>query len=110
MQREPQAAAKPAWLEPELEAILDAFDEAWSTGIAPNLKAFQARGRKLSADQQSKLLPELIKIDLEYRWRFWVLPMRGTAKDPTVKKPKIREDYGREYPELSISAELAAEE
>jgi hypothetical protein len=110
MQPKPHASNAPAWIEPQLESVLDAFDAAWSSGIAPNLKAFYARGQSLSPADRAKLLAELIKIDLEYRWRFFVLPVRGTKTGNSTKRPRLVEDYAQEYPELTIQADLAAEE
>lgn len=110
MQRKPPVSAPPVWLEPQLEVVLDAFDEAWSTGVAPNLKAFHARGKHLSPTDRGRLLIELIKVDLEYRWRFFVLPERGSKIKNAVSAPRMLEDYLQDFPDLIINAELAAEE
>jgi hypothetical protein len=60
---------------PALDRLLDRFDRAWQRGAPPPLADFLpagARGRR-------QALHELIKIDLEYRWR----PRAGRGDEGT---------------------------
>jgi serine/threonine protein kinase/WD40 repeat protein len=51
-----------------LMSLLDLFDQAWQSGSAPDMSAFLELSRR-SGLEQRQTLRELIKIDLEYRWR-----------------------------------------
>lgn len=77
--------------------ILDAFDAAWQTGPAPRLESFLSRA---GGTARPKLLEELIKIDLEYRWRVSV-----PGGDPGGSNPRL-EDYLRRFPELGSAERL----
>jgi serine/threonine protein kinase len=48
------------------ERLLAQFDQAWRGGKPPDIATFLSRG---SADGRRDLVEELVKIDLEYRWR-----------------------------------------
>src|SRR5262249_5118689 len=54
----------------ELEKILHRFEDAWLTGTPPRLDEFcpPRAGREIDP-ARLLLLRELIKIDLEYRWK-----------------------------------------
>ncbi|HLJ97495.1 MAG TPA: protein kinase [Gemmataceae bacterium] len=91
-----------------LERIIDEFEEAWQSGTPPSLEAFlvapraggtEARDQpssSLDASARHVLLEELIKIDLEYRWRR-AGGKRGKGSDGS--EPRL-EDYAARYPEL----------
>src|SRR5262249_31370340 len=53
------------------ERLIDEFDQAWRSGGPPSIAAFLARTDNSAAEAPGRraLLEELIKIDLEYRWR-----------------------------------------
>ncbi|OAI40614.1 hypothetical protein AYO40_04615 [Planctomycetaceae bacterium SCGC AG-212-D15] len=76
-----------------LDAKLEAFEAAWQRGGVPALSAFlppAADGPRID------LLHELIKLDLEYRWR------------PASKAERwLLEEYVRRFPELGPLAGLA---
>jgi serine/threonine protein kinase len=80
----------------DLERRLDEFDRAWQSGAAPRIEDFLA---EVSGRQE--LLEELVKIDLEHRWR------TGTEK-------ALLESYAARLPDLGplaqMSANLIAEE
>src|SRR5271170_4358664 len=74
---------------------LERFEEVWRTGTPPRIADFMPRG----GDRQ--LLEDLIKIDLEYRWKTGRLTSSG---------PRL-EEYAKQHPELGeFSAELIGEE
>jgi tRNA A-37 threonylcarbamoyl transferase component Bud32 len=82
---------------PAFDRLVDEFEEAWQARMPPSIRAFcragQPRGRR-------RLVHELIKIDLEYRWR---LPDPG-GRLPA--RPRL-EDYARYLPELGPASGLA---
>ena len=53
--------------EQELSAVLDRFEEAWHEGTVPNLETFLPTA--VLAGSRQELLSELVKLDLEFRWR-----------------------------------------
>ncbi len=59
-----RGAASPADVK-ALEWLLDRFEQAWQGGAPPSIKDFLPAGRP----GRRRALYELIKIDLEYRWR-----------------------------------------
>jgi non-specific serine/threonine protein kinase len=113
-------------LDQRSEDLLERFDAAWQEGRAPKIEAFlAAAGSDAVDDRQRSLLEELIKIDLEYRWRR--RKSKGVPKDGTTvrdapaqrqparlpRRPHL-EDYVRRYPMLGsleqLSLELIVEE
>src|SRR5437016_2812276 len=87
---------------PEIEKLLYQFDHAWQVGTPPQiedyLKAYAGiplrslpsaeRGKEDSHRRQ--FLEELVKIDLEYRWR----------RKPSSGNPWALQDYVARFPEL----------
>lgn len=67
------------------DLLVDQFEQAWRNGTAPDLATFLPTGA-----ERQRVLEELVKIDLEYRWR----------TSPT--RPLV-EDYLRLHPELGTS-------
>lgn len=51
-----------------LAAIVERFEDAWSTGTPPDLPTFLAEAGDDPATRPV-VLEELVRIDLEYRWR-----------------------------------------
>jgi hypothetical protein len=49
----------------ELDRLVDRFESAWQSGTPPKIEDFLPAGRAAARS----LLYELVKIDLEYRWR-----------------------------------------
>jgi len=81
------------------EEILCAFDNAWRQGT-PRVEDFIAG--PAGAPARRVLLQELIKIDLEYRWRrAAVRPAAGAPKAPLL------EEYLQRHPELGPPERLA---
>jgi serine/threonine protein kinase len=70
--------------------ILDAFDEAWQAGAPPRIEEFLTG---VSGPARSRLLAELIPIDLEYRWRVPV------AAGDLGANPRL-DAYLRRFPDL----------
>jgi tetratricopeptide (TPR) repeat protein len=61
------------FLPPEIEGLLERFEVAWHGGTVPDLRAFVpgvlTDGQPLTGSVRRALLCELVKVDLEYRWR-----------------------------------------
>jgi serine/threonine-protein kinase len=92
----------------ETEKLLYQFDEAWLAGTVPAIEEYVKRHTATKeghdAADRRKFLEELVKIDLEYRWR----------RKPGGGKPWSLEDYVARYPELgrldSLALDLIAAE
>jgi serine/threonine-protein kinase len=87
----------------DAERLLEEFESAWCDGTPPDLARFLLAGGDGAARRQ--LLEDLVKLDLEYRWR----------KAPqTPEGPPHLEDYLGRHPELGpperLSADLIGEE
>lgn len=86
------------------DAALDAFEEAWQQGVPPRLKDFLPAD--LSGPARRDILLDLVKIDLDNRWRRAsrgraqpaVPPPLGSTR-PLPDRPLI-EDYLDRFPEL----------
>jgi serine/threonine protein kinase/Flp pilus assembly protein TadD len=91
-------------------SLLDRFDTAWQEGKVPSLGAFLSGLPEGQPQARRQLLTELVKIDLEYRWRRNDLPGESGSLAP---RPRL-EDYLRRYPELgtleTLPLELVGEE
>ncbi len=109
-----------AWIQPDQEDLLDRFEEAWSERPPADLAGFVA-GEASDAPLEGALLEELVKIDLEYRWRLYGenasksfaarrLALPEQPSEPDFPSTPRLEDYQRRYPRLSVSLELIAEE
>src|SRR5262249_20153913 len=112
----PPSSEKPVlWDAPPWERLVDAFEQAWQSGTPPAIEDFWAPNAQdaVAADDCSRreLLEELVKIDLEYRWRFRAGSNRTSpvgSQEETRSltsarhfpvNPKL-EDYVARYPEL----------
>jgi serine/threonine protein kinase len=101
--------------ESGFEAAVDRFDLAWRRGSPPRIADFlpPAAADARSRAERRALLAELIKVDLEYRWRPKPDPVRSSALDvEQVAAEDLAErlaarrrvdDYIREFPELRES-------
>jgi serine/threonine protein kinase len=89
----PDDSLMSAW--PEAENLLQQFEAAWRKGSPPRLEAFlpppAVCAQPGNSSVRQEFLKELIRIDLEYRWR---QPRRGDISTMVV------EDYVRRFPEL----------
>src|SRR3989442_1291499 len=105
------AASLPERVERPLQ-VFDLFDRAWQTSQFPDLQSFLDLGRRSGLDECGTL-EELIKIDLEYRWRAPDTTMKAGAFSSLPLRPHL-EDYGRLYPRVlesdGPSAALIVEE
>lgn len=114
-----------SWLQHDVESLLARFENAWQPafdagGSPPVIAVFSVQALQLpEAQQQAEALRELVKIDLEYRWRLW-RRRGGTSQETRLSLPDVSpddvpdtphvEDYLRRIPELSNSPELVCEE
>jgi serine/threonine protein kinase len=83
------------------KAALEDFDAAWQRAPPPRIEAFllaPEAGRAF--DSRRSLLSELVKVDLEFRWR--LVPADGGA---LPLRPKL-EDYLAAFPALATQGEL----
>src|SRR5262245_28592955 len=87
----------------DLEAMLERFEVAWQGGAPPAIEEFlpHAAGGPAGAARR-KLLHELVKIDLEYRWR----QPAGGGSWPA--HPRL-EDYASSLPGLGPARRLPVE-
>jgi tetratricopeptide (TPR) repeat protein len=96
---------------PDFEDRLERFDAAWRAGMAPQMDAFLPPP---GAAGRLRLLEELIKIDLEYRWRAADQPAdpadtpRAADGQSAPGGPRL-EDYAAHFPELGPPALLPVE-
>jgi serine/threonine-protein kinase len=89
---------------PPTEELLEQFEGLWRRGAAPILADFLAKLPHDSAGEPRALLEELVKIDLEYRWR----QLQETGADAAAAPPLL-EDYARQHAELGPAAALSQE-
>lgn len=82
------------------EDVLERFEVAWRAGAAPRIEDYLPSSRQPADDRfRSRCLVELVKLDLEYRWRF----------KPTGCTPWTLEDYTARYPDLGPTDRLPVE-
>jgi serine/threonine protein kinase len=102
----PRPGRPPAGQE-DPEDILCRFDEAWQRGTAPPIGDFLSGSAFASEPARRHLLEELIRIDLEYRWR---RPTDATGSGRTPSPERLRlEDYVSRYPQLGPLGQLGIE-
>ncbi|MCA9245463.1 MAG: protein kinase [Planctomycetales bacterium] len=105
------------WLLPDEEDLVECFEQAWLGPESPDVARF-AKEHAADYDLQSRprLLAELIKVDLEYRWRAAGNSTVSVREDETEIHDGLSvdlwhiEDYGSKFPELIIDVSLVAEE
>src|SRR5688500_16418099 len=107
-----------SWIEPDEEGLLERFEESWRAHPPADLAPFLAEAESTLGSVPPSLLEELVKVDLEYRWRHYGVAAAAEPQSPTLQgaiegelpaTPRI-EDYRARYPQLGISLELIAEE
>lgn len=85
------------------EDRLDDFDRAWrDSETPPQLQDFI----DASGDDRQELLFELVKVDLEYRWRGDQPAVTGSAVNELLPMRPYLEDYVRAYSDLGSSDQL----
>jgi hypothetical protein len=90
--------------DPNHEELLRRFDEAWRRGASPQIDDYLRGLATGDAHVRQKVLEELFRIDLEYRWRNGShTAARGASAEARV--PRL-EDYVKRYPGLGSSLEL----
>jgi WD40 repeat protein/serine/threonine protein kinase len=87
------------------EKLLEQFEIAWQDGAVPRIESVLNAGPPLPAATRRELLEELIRIDLEYRWRQADQVRTG---DPLRGQPRL-EDYVAHFPELGRLDQLSVE-
>ena len=82
----------------QVEAILDAFESAWTHGATPDIEAYVVH-QDASADPATRrqLLAELVVIDLWHRWRLAAAGPRPSGDKPAG--PRVQ-DYLAHFSEL----------
>jgi Protein kinase domain len=92
----------PAGGPDDLDRLVDRFESAWQSGAPPDIEEFLQAGRAVARP----LLHELVKIDLEYRWR---RPNHGAAgqntEGPSPARPRL-EFYVKRIPRLGPLQQL----
>jgi len=81
---------------------LERFEEAWQRGAEPRINDFLPPDTVENRACRRNLLEELIKIDLERRWRSDAHPTNGP-------KRRLLGDYFQHHPELGGLAECSVE-
>jgi serine/threonine protein kinase/WD40 repeat protein len=81
------------------EELLRRFDQAWQNGKPPRIEEFAPA----TAPARRELLEELLRIDLEYRWRLSEPGPLG----PGLGLPPRLEDYLARFPELGPAESLS---
>ena len=76
-------------LSADLETIVDRFERAWRAGSPPSLREY-LHAEHLSGQARLDVLEELVKVDLEFRWR--------SSGQPSASY--LLEHYVQEFPEL----------
>ena len=118
----------------EIEQVFDRFEESWQTAHPPKIGDYVHTAAECEdvrqAAQRNELITELIKIDLEYRWRLlrdsdaktpepetsWdnsnARDVRESTEGDTLYTSKFGlnrrfvEDYLREFPEIEARQDL----
>jgi tetratricopeptide (TPR) repeat protein len=102
------------FLPPQVEELLERFEAAWRSGTAPDLQTFLPAalpdGQPLTGSLRQGVLRELVKLDLEHRWRAAPVPAPSPAEvsltQPTRPVPLLLEDYAASFPELGPTDRL----
>jgi serine/threonine protein kinase len=83
----------------DAEQLLFHFDRAWRSGTPPRIEDYLTRLK--DAGLSRGVLEDLVKIDLEYRWR-----QKPATSGPVPASPRL-EDYAKQYPQLGADISLA---
>src|SRR6185437_7098691 len=84
-----------------LDAAVDAFEAAWRSRTLPDIKSSIDKAPQID---RTALLHELVRVDLEYRWKI----SAGDAINdrPLSCLPYVIEDYAVRHPELGDASKL----
>jgi hypothetical protein len=82
----------------DVESLLNRFEVAWQEGTPPALEEFVPAVLGADRPARPELLHELVKIDLEYRWR-------RRRRGRRAAGPRL-EDYARRLPGLGSARRL----
>lgn len=88
---------------PDLESQLERFEEAWELGNPPAIKEFL---QAASEADRRELLIELVKIDLECRWKHSGRQATNPDVDAAFPAQPLLEDYAEVHPDLGRPDEL----
>ena len=107
-------------LEP-FDELIEEFESQWQTGTPPSIGSLlqSPAPQMVGAADRLRLLAELIKVDLEYRWReYAAAPFADSnhqaefgersARQDLPKLPRV-EDFVRVHPDLAAADELLTE-
>ena len=83
-------------MEKDLETVFEQFEAAWVRGEIPDLTTYLPA---LDSPKRQEALQELIRIDMEFRWR-----NRQTASIKNDCQPWSLQDYRNAFPELTVKA------
>jgi len=94
-----------------IESLLFQFESLWRGDAIPDLGAIgrilNANHAPSSGEHRSELLAELVKIDMEYRWRRFYMVAQSDATDedtsPPVNSPQLT-DYLQLFDELKADS------
>src|SRR5580692_5887788 len=98
-----------------LEHLLNDFDRAWRSGVAPNLEEYLAR---VEPSGRTEALAELILIDLEYRWRTYAVERHPAGASPvtepvpdtgSIPACPLLDNYAVQFPALGDSSAWSTE-
>ena len=89
-----------------LEARLERFELAWQSDSLPEISEFLAAAPE---SLRGELLVELVKIDLEFRWRRFGRSAEASQLESSLPARACLEDYTRQYPELGPADRLAVD-
>src|SRR5882757_9932460 len=99
------------------DELLEQFEQAWQQGQPPALADFlPSKAGKRPADDAARrsLLMELVKIDLEYRWRSPERKTNPRLSGISLPFRPLLEDYVKRFPEMgtvqALPIELIGEE
>jgi serine/threonine protein kinase len=99
--------------ETDWTELLDQFDQAWQAGSLPRVDQFWAAFPSAAAPARRQVLEELIKIDMEYRWRLGPRlsadPEPAADGRPPPASCPLVEEYVRCYPELGPLEQLSVD-
>jgi serine/threonine protein kinase/WD40 repeat protein len=101
---QPPAPDRQAAATDAVEELIRRFEDAWESGSTPDLASF------LAERTPRRFLEELVKVDLDFRWRReHNSDTRPTATDASglPNRPRL-EDYIQRYPQLGPASELPA--
>ena len=111
MNQQPNEKGQPGSGADQLAMVLSQFQQAWQAGSVPGIVPYLASAveeqETWDANRRAQLLEELIKIDLQFRWRaFTQQPVDGIQMShqqvPAGSSPEhwFLEDYLQQFPEL----------